>query len=231
MTLKLIGTGLGGAFLALAGCLDGSSAGQATGSPETPPFATTQTQTTTATFELVYISGHLGTYYDCSDQAIPTAGSLDDAVDTDGDCLEGQPCVDVVSCEHAELMVRLTNNSAVPLVGAALTDIELLFGEDETPLASVALSVTPLNGGAVADRLEPGAYRDLRVVFRGLLAWGDYSAAIEASHAGDAERFSDGAGDQDGETNRAKIHVIFAAGEHAEEATSPMLYPVSDIDT
>ncbi|MFT7579046.1 MAG: hypothetical protein ACI9MR_000708 [Myxococcota bacterium] len=212
-------------LLSIPACLDTNRAGQI--DQETAPPATTSpppVATAVATFEVVYIAGHLGQYDDCRAEAVQSDGSFK-ADAGQGDCAE--PNCGFSACEHAQITVRIKNTSELTLADVALTDIELLFGDDERVLPSEALAIGMLNGTALGAAIEPGDHVDVRVTFRGLLPWSSYEAAFA-----EPDQDRDGIdGDRDRESNQAKIHVIFASPRHSTDVTSPTLYPISDIDT
>lgn len=112
--------------------------------------------------ELTYISGHLGNYWSCPDQAGNRAALPPGLVA--GDCAEGESCGPVDSCEHAALTVRVQNISNLLLRGLQVQELNLIGPEGPQPLE--ILSVEALEGTLAGD-LASGEERRVRIFFKG----------------------------------------------------------------
>lgn len=201
-----------------AACLDSGDGTVGTSQPgPTPPVAV-------EAFGLTYISGHLGSYDSCSEQALQpvevndpdeaAAGADGARAGSDGDCAD-DGC-GFQSCEHAEINVRLGNTGETAITSLSLSELSLLLGTDDAALDTEVLEVERWDGEPLSTPIVAGADVDLVVRFRGVSPWIDYSKNIDADFMA---------------TSAAKIHVIFETPRASAEVTSPRLYPITGIDT
>lgn len=192
--------------------------------------------------ELVYVSGHLGSYRDCPDKAfdpqgvdLPAADGApqDDeaerpapARDGDGfaaDCAE-EDC-GPLNCQDAQLTVQLSNTSVEDAVGITVVSVIVL---DSDGMGIAELPVLAVN--------EPGPGAE---EFRGLLA-ADEEAQLRVDFSGPLNVRDLGGnwnedGDQDlrfGAVLGAEVHLVIEAVTHEDaELTTPELYSLPEVDT
>ncbi|MEO1267612.1 MAG: hypothetical protein AAFX99_05910, partial [Myxococcota bacterium] len=122
-----------------------------------------------STLELIYISGHFGSYWDCPEEAYDPDGAAPlpsgDALVVDGDCAE--PCTGLLNCESAQVSVRLSNTGDSDLTHITLLDL-LIVDADQMERASLpVLTITTFDGELFDGTLAAGAQVDLRIDFRG----------------------------------------------------------------
>ncbi|MEZ4469130.1 MAG: hypothetical protein R3F60_27345 [bacterium] len=121
------------------------------------------------TLALTFVSGHLGNYWDCPDEAMSLPGARAAAPDPGadisgeaGDCAE-EGC-GLLNCDGAMLLIQVENTGSAPV--DALTARDLVIHLDP-PLDSEILAITDAATGAPATTLAPGQSVQLRVDFRG----------------------------------------------------------------
>ena len=125
-------------------------------------------------FELTYVSGHLGNYWDCPQDALSSgpeaAGAPRPASEAaDMAACEGDDCAPMIlNCEHAEVTVRIRNTGEDTLSGLALTAIRLIGPDDGSTLDSSLVELIRADGGDLSDPIDAGAEIDVVVRFRGL---------------------------------------------------------------
>ena len=224
--------------LTASGCLDstpGAVPATTTG-PEPAPTTTTEpaptpTQNPPPSFTLAYIAGHLGSYDDCSEQALSAEREANDSdylpeYAGQGNCAE--PGCGYARCEHAEISVRITNTGEVPIAQLDVATIQLLLWPDDRPITTEVVNVATTDGDELNRPLAAGESMDIRAQFRGLLPYRNYDALIDTDE--DACH-GPGCTDSDGVSNHAKIRIFIETQGHLEAVTSPTLYPITDIDT
>lgn len=124
--------------------------------------------------ELAYISGHLGAYWDCPDEAMPArAGQVDGAArQADapgaiaGDCAEDSDCGGFSSCQPAEVRVRVTNDGEDAVDALTVKQLQLVWGEGDLSNNDV-IGLFDADDEAFDGVLQPGDSVDLRIEFRG----------------------------------------------------------------
>ncbi len=128
-----------------------------------------------AVLEGIFISGHLGSYWDCPDQGYSpseerSSGESSGAFAGDAaPCAEGEECTyDALNCEDGQLMIRLTNVGAVAATGLQVTKIEL-FDADGVSKATLPLMSVEDSGTMTTfdGEVDAGAETDLRILFQG----------------------------------------------------------------
>lgn len=126
----------------------------------------------TAQLSLEYISGHLGAYWDCPDDAMPAreaagaraAAPAEDAGLVAGDCAD-ENC-GFLNCQPAELRLRVTNDGEAALDALEVKRLRLDWGGDMLSDNEVLGLFDPQNA-AFDGHLEPGESVDLRIEYRG----------------------------------------------------------------
>ena len=157
--------------------------------------------------EATYISGDLGSYWDCpqqstgkADSAGPSAG-MEQCSGDDPDCNDFMR----MNCYDASLALRITNVGPIEASKLVVTDIEVLTPEGELIASGSLKKLTQLDGHEFNGVVEMGGYIDLHVEFQGVeLQWDE----------------------------KAKVRIIFATGDDTTvELTSPELQGASIIVT
>lgn len=174
--------------------------------------------------EGTFIAGHLGSYWDCPDEAY--GGTQSDNVGADfaeGACLEGSECPTFTSCESAQVTLTLSNPSDTGGENILIDQIEL-FGTDGISRAVLPLEATidtatnePFDG-----QLAAGEEVMLRVEFQGPLdPWQLLQPMDGDTESGD--RIAGGGG---------IIEATFSSDNHADlTVESSALYDVPAVDT
>lgn len=144
--------------LAFAGCAQDSG--------EDPDAGLEPVRTTIA---LTFVSGHLGNYWDCPEEAMSVPGGVPAgaepgaaARDEAGDCA-AEDC-GRLNCDAAMLLIQVENTGDVGLATLRAEDLVIHLAP---PLASEILAVTDAATGHAPGPLAPGASMQLRVDFRG----------------------------------------------------------------
>ncbi|MFT5432167.1 MAG: archaellum component FlaG (FlaF/FlaG flagellin family) [Myxococcota bacterium] len=167
--MKLTTLTLATLALSLLACDPATSNSQTdTGESDTSESDTSDTTETddTKSFELAYLSGHLGNTWDCPGDGVPvtSASKADEAGEAGADfapCEDGDSnCGGPLNCEKASLVMKLKNTGEVSLSAFSITEIELL-DMDGNHVAD--LSVVELDAMMEGDTLSPGAEVTLRV--------------------------------------------------------------------
>jgi len=120
--------------------------------------------------ELTYVSGHLGIYADCPNEApakadadfsSAEAGMMAPCPPDDEECMQGA----FMNCESAEVTIRIRNIGNETLHGVDIAELTLL-ASDKSMLNS--LSIETIHAPAeLEDGLEPGEEVLVRVEFKG----------------------------------------------------------------
>jgi hypothetical protein len=125
---------------------------------------------------LQYISGHLGAYFDCPQDAMPARNAerrnpgaapadADEAGAFAGDCAEDSDCGGFLNCQPAELRVRVTNDGENALDAVTVKQLQLDWGDAQTQ--NEVLGLYDDMGEAFDGQLAPGESIDLRIEYRG----------------------------------------------------------------
>ncbi len=163
--------------LALTGCIQESGG-------EDPDAGIEPVRTTLA---LTYVSGHLGSYWDCPEEAMSAPGGAPAGFDAGaaeaGDCADAEDCGGPLNCDAAMLLIQVQNTGEVGLTTLRAEDLVI---HQTPPLASEILAVTDAETGQAPGPLAPGASMQLRVDFRGPPA-GDWQTQfpVEVDVVGD----------------------------------------------
>ena len=130
------------------------------------PSDSTKGTTSSSNLAMSYVSGHLGSYWDCPEQANGnTAATPGPSMAEAADC-DGEGC-GILNCEAAEVTLQLQNNG-VETVNALDVHHVLLINEnpaEPTDLEVLSWSVVP--EGALDDGLSPDETITIRIQFRG----------------------------------------------------------------
>lgn len=125
--------------------------------------------------ELAYISGHLGAYWDCPDDAMPPRGQVDGAAReagappeglVAGDCAEDTDCGGFLNCQPAEVRLRVTNDGEEAVDALTVKQLQLDWGNGDLSNNEV-IGLYDADGEAYDGVLEPGDSVDLRIEYRG----------------------------------------------------------------
>ncbi len=147
-----------------------------------------------AQLELTWVSGHLGSYWDCpsngfdmkaaAGEAPADAGpGMADAAGAAEPCAPGEECNDwgPLNCEDAQVTLVVKNVGTGGAADIELTDLELLT-EDLDPLADLEiLSISRTDGHDLTGRLGIGDEMTIRVEFRGPTHEGGWGSMIEGA--------------------------------------------------
>lgn len=204
----------------LVGCVEESDVRSVTEVEPPPPQST---------LELTYISGHLGAYWDCPEQAYqpedPTAEPADGLISGDADWAACPPDVECpameMNCLPAQVTVRIANVGDAPVSGVNVSEVILLDAEGAEHTALPILVLTALEPGSLESVLAPGAFVDVRVDYRAPLD----PAGYLQSNAGN--RLSD-AGMGQGVKLRVRAEAEQQEPAHVD---TPELYSQPMIDT
>lgn len=208
------------------GCGDGVEEEEGNGEvTETSNGTTGSTTSAASTLELIYISGHFGSYWDCPEEAYDPNDSADDRADgvsaEDADCAD--PCTGFSSCESAQVSVRLTNTGDDDLANISLLDLLLLDSEQMERASLPVLLIATFEGEEFDGALAAGESVDLRIDFRGPLN------LAELLEGGDDARLS---GDAAFPGRGAALRLIFKAAEQESiQLDTPEIYEQPPIDT
>lgn len=129
-------------------------------------------ETRRSTLKGAFVSGHLGNYWDCPEDAYSTGSDGDasrEAPAADlGACPDDMECTPILNCDGAQFTIRLTNGGELDLQEIEVSRIEI-FSVDGTSLAVLPLiQVRESASNDVFDGdLGAGASVDLRVDYRG----------------------------------------------------------------
>jgi hypothetical protein len=122
-------------------------------------------------FELTFVSGHLGSYWDCPGEANGAAAGAPAAGEAAGDAAAcnpdaGEECPGgLLNCEAAMVIVEVRNTGDTDLGDLSIVSIELI-NEDGTRETLEGLGVFSSTEPAPGP-LTPGGSRQVRVEFRG----------------------------------------------------------------
>lgn len=121
----------------------------------------------------VFVSGHLGSYWDCPEDAYhgeaPSPGADGDfAPGADGACMEGSECPSFEACEQAQVTIALSNGGAAQAREILVEQIEL-FGTDGVSRAILPLisTIDTATNAPFDGTLAAGESVTLRVEFQG----------------------------------------------------------------
>lgn len=150
------------------------------------PKTGTQTQTEiepteTSKLELTYVSGHLGSYFDCPQKGA-SSGKADEAEPgfAAGACEDGDDdCGGPLNCEDGSLLIQVANVGAADAVDITITDLELLSAT-LAPMTTLEVLGMEKGGAAFNGRLGKGETVQVRVRFQGPAAtdWQGIEAAL-----------------------------------------------------
>ena len=168
-------------------------------------------------FTLTFVSGHLGSYWDCPGEA-NGAGTPDGAAPREaaGDAAACNPDATeecqggLLNCEAAMVIVEVTNTGDTDLGDLSIVSIELLGpdGASETLEGLAVVATTEPAPGA----LTPGASRQVRVEFRG--------------------PGSDSGNQFNGDAPERHLHIVLSGGDAGTaEVTTPAVYPLPAVAT
>ena len=170
----------------------------------------------TSTLDLLYISGHLGTYRDCPEEAYdpdaaPVAGDIDGAA-----CPDGVDCPGILNCTPAQVTLRIENIGDEGVTGINVTDVILLDADGAEHTFFPVVSQTSTTDTPFGGDLAAGDFVDVRVGFRGPY---DLNALLPAA-------------DSDGFSAGAPVRVfIDAEGQAPGVLDTPTIYSQPEIDT
>lgn len=127
-----------------------------------------------AEITLEYISGHLGAYWDCPDDAMPARAARGEgqraaAPEADGGAgLIAGDCADencgFLNCQAAELRLRVTNDGDAPIDALVVKQLQLDWDGELSHNDVVSVHDTD---GEFDGQIEPGESVDLRIEYRG----------------------------------------------------------------
>jgi len=192
----------------------------------------------TDTFELIYVSGHLGSYWDCPGDALSgpaTTGSapMADAAAEPGfagaaERCDGDNCGGpwIMNCEHAELTIRLKNTGETTLTGLQVSQIVLMPESGEGSVESELLDATRSDGQPMATGVAPGEEIELIVQFKGLPPNFDMSWFEDAATEVPAGSWADSAF-----PTMFKVEVEVSTDKKAETVESPGLQALPMVAT
>ena len=128
---------------------------------ETPSNNTSQSELT-----LSYVSGHLGSYWDCPNEANGASADAGPSLpEFAADC-DGEGC-GAMNCESAEVTIQIKNLGPDVIQGFDVLQVLLLDGSQATPTDSEVLSWTLSPADALEDGLTPDEAVTVRIEFRG----------------------------------------------------------------
>lgn len=119
-----------------------------------------------AELSLTFVSGHLGNYSNCPEEAMPLPGAAEapeaGAARVDGDCaLEG---CGSLNCDAAMVIVQVENVGDAPAQALSARDVAVLMNG---PLNTEILAVVDVEDSEAPGALAPGETVQLRIDFRG----------------------------------------------------------------
>ena len=171
-----------------------------------------------------FVSGHLGSYWDCPDQAYGGPDSDVDGARAEGDCA-GDNCGVPLNCEDAQLTMSLSNESDLDATEVLVQRIEL-FTTDGDPRAELPLiAVIESDTGEPFDgHLAAGEEVLLRVEFQGPYnVWELLAPATDDDTDGDSD-FAAGYG--------GVVETTFTSQAHRDlTIESAELYEIPAVDT
>ena len=130
------------------------------------PSNSTQGQTPTSNLEMSYVSGHLGSYWDCPERATSnTAATPGPSMAEAADC-DGEGC-GILNCESAEVTVQLQNNGVETVNSVDVSHVLLINENPAEPTDLEVLSWSVVPEGALDDGLSPDENITIRIQFRG----------------------------------------------------------------
>ena len=141
-----------------------------------------------------FISGHLGSYWDCPDEGYTPDGDAGGAgADEAGACFAEDADGCLLNCEGAQLTILVSNVQELPLENVRITRLDLLDADREVVAERLPIiSVVDENGEEAHPTLQQGEEVRLRIDYRGpaypyeLLGshgYGFLAITIEADHA------------------------------------------------
>lgn len=141
--------------------------------PELPPETITE-----STLELTYVSGHLGSYWDCPEEAYtpaaadrPAGESADMPASSGGafadeDC-DGEDCGGYLNCQAAQVTLMIDNLADWQVTGLDITDVELLSDAGDVLATLPVVSFDDLDRDVFDGSLGAEEGSTFRVEFRG----------------------------------------------------------------
>ena len=163
-------------------------------------------------FQLTFVSGHLGNYWDCPAEANGVAAAEASGDAAAGACAPGfeDSCTGPLNCEAAMVVVEVRNTGDTDLGDLSVVSIELNGpdGTSETLEGIGVFSSTEPTPGP----LTPGGSRQVRVEFRG------------------PGRDSDN--QFNGDAPERHLRIVLSGGDAGTaEVTTPAVYPLPAVAT
>lgn len=160
----------------LSGCVEESA------EPNTSPDAAVEQAE--GSFEATFVSGHLGSYLGCPDEAanVPASGEQgppaagDCAPDEEGGCGGGN-----FNCSAAMLRLEIVNTGDVALHGFTADPLQIMM---DPPLGAEVLAIVDADSGEAIEAIAPGESRQIRVEFRGISPNDGRGGAFNANSEG-----------------------------------------------
>ncbi len=182
------------ACLPLLGCIAETTTAGAPG-PQAPA----------AELAVTFVSGHLGNYWDCPDEALALPGGADRQAGPGAgapaeagapefaDCAEDGCGGGLLNCDQAMVIVQVENVGAHDIAALSARHLVVMLAP---AVEAEVLSVTDVETGAPAGGLAAGEQVQLRVTFRGppngAVDW-DASVPVQVEIVGDADTEGEGA--------------------------------------
>ncbi len=177
----------------------------------------------------VFVSGHLGNYRDCPEDAYVGEASGEPAgagrVAPEGDiaegaCAEGETCTPILNCETASATINLSNDGEGIATGVQVDRVELYNSLGEL-VATLPVMDVASDGGAFSGELDASATTSLRIDFQG--PQNPYSLLNTSDPSGDASFEASSSG---------TIRVIVTSDNDDELAVEGKgVYAVPSVDT
>ncbi len=120
-------------------------------------------EATESDLELSYVSGHLGSYWDCPGEA--SGPPLPSASFAAGDC-DGDGC-GMLNCENAEVTLQVRNLGDTVAQSIDVISVLLLVNSESDPEDLEILSWSVMPTDALDDGLAPHEVVSIRIQFRG----------------------------------------------------------------
>lgn len=155
-----------------------------------------------ASFDAIFVSGHLGNYLECPDEGYSHAEAEEDAAFAP--CQQGAECGGPLNCEGAQLTIKLVNDGMGAVAGVSVDELALLGDDGSVAVTLPVIDVIDVATGEVFDgHLDAGEELIVRIDYQGPTQLSEFIS--EGNGAGSFEY-----------PQSAPVRVTFGADQHED---------------